>query len=122
MHALLHDDRGQLTLKLLWSWHHVMALSQAARLNRALAEGTNPEASAPLAARAAQLTSTEFRRDLAASLRRILVAAGEPALPAVAQPPLRAARPVRVLLHTTRISQSRPFARGTAGPRGAAAL
>jgi hypothetical protein len=109
MHALLHDDRGQLTLKRLWPWHQLMALSQAARLDRALAEGANPEASAPMAARATQLTSTEFRRDLAAGLRRILVAAGEPALPAAAQAPLRAARPVRVPLRTTRISQSAPL-------------
>ena len=96
MHALLHDDRGQLTLKRLWPWHQILARGQAARLDRALAEGTSPEMSARLAARATQLTSTEFRRDLTASLRRILVAAGEPALPAAAQAPLRAARPVRV--------------------------
>lgn len=109
MRALLHDDRGQPTLKRLWPWHQILARDQAARLDRALAEGTSPETSARLSARATQLTSTEFRRDLAASLRRILVAAAEPALPAAAQAPLRAARPVRVPLRTTRISQSAPL-------------
>ncbi len=53
MHALLHDDRGQLTLKRLWPWHQILAGGQAARLDRALAEGTSPETSARLAARAA---------------------------------------------------------------------
>ena len=115
LHALLHDDRGQLTLKRLWPWHQILAHGQAARLDRALAEGTSPETSARLAARATQLTSTEFRRDLTASLRRILVAAGEPALPAAAQAPLRAARPVRVPLRTTRISQSAPLLAELAG-------
>ena len=115
MHALLHDDRGQLTLKRLWPWHQILARGQTARLDRALAEGTSPETSARLAARSTQLTSTEFRRDLAASLRRILVAAGEPALPAAAQAPLRAARPVRVPLRTTRISQSAPLLAELAG-------
>jgi hypothetical protein len=81
MLVLLDDDRGQLTMKRLWPWHQILARGQAARLDRALAEGTSPEASASLAARAAQLTSTEFRRDLAASVRRILVAAESPALP-----------------------------------------
>ena len=81
MHVLLDDDLGRLTLRRLWPWHRVMASSRAARLDRELAEGTSPETSAPLAARAIRLTSMEFRRDLAGSLRRILVAAGEPALP-----------------------------------------
>jgi hypothetical protein len=109
MHVLLDDERGQLTLKRLWPWHQILARSQAARLDRALAEGASPEASASLAARAAQLTSTEFRRDLAASLRRILVAAGQPALPVVAQAPFGSARQLRVPLRTTRISRSAPL-------------
>jgi hypothetical protein len=108
MHVLLDDERGRLVLKRLRPWHQALARSRAARLDRELAEGASPEASASLAARAAELTSTEFRRDLAASVRRILVAAGEPAQ-APARPvhsPLRAARPVRVPLRTTRISRS----------------
>ena len=68
-----------------------------------------PEASAGLAARATRLTSTGFRRDLAASLRRILVAAGEPALPVAARSPLGVARPLRVPLRSARISQSAPL-------------
>ena len=75
MLVLLDDDRDQLTLRRLWPWHQLLARIRSARLDRALAEGASPEASASLAARAAQLTSTGFRRDLAVGLRRILVAA-----------------------------------------------
>jgi hypothetical protein len=109
MHVLLDDDRGQLILKRLWPWHQVLTRSQAARLDRELARGVSPEASPTLATRAARLTSTEFRRDLAASLRRILVAAGEPALPVAARSPIGSARPLRVPLRTTRIRDSAPL-------------
>jgi hypothetical protein len=109
MHVLLDDDRGQLTVERLRPWHRILARSQAARLDRELAAGASPEASASLAARAAWLTSTEFRRDLAANLRRILVAAGEPAWPAAAGAPLGPARRPRVPLRTTRISRSAPL-------------
>jgi len=52
----------------------------------------SPEASATLAARAMRLTSTGFRRDLVASLHRILAAAaGEPS--AATRPQPVAARP-----------------------------
>ena len=127
MHVLLDDDRGQLTVKRIWPWHQILSRIQAARLDRALAAGTSPEASASLAARAAQLTSTGFRRDLAASVRRILVAAGSPALPVAAGPPalpgaagmpalplaahalLGSARPSRLPLDTARIGRSAPL-------------
>jgi hypothetical protein len=109
MHVLLDDGRGQLILKRLWPCHQVLARGQAARLDRELAAGTSPEASASLAARAGRLTSTGFRRDLAASLRRILVAAGEPARPAAAATSVGPARALRVPLRTTRISQSAPL-------------
>ena len=109
MHVLLDDNQGQLTLKRLWPWHQMLARGQAARLDRALAEGASPEASTSLAARAAQLTSTGFRRDLAASVRRILVAAGQPALPVAAHAPLGSARRPLVPLCTTRISRSAPL-------------
>jgi hypothetical protein len=112
MHVLLDDERGHLILKRLWPWHQVLARSQAARLDRELAQGASPEASASLAVRAMRLTSAEFRRDLAASLRRILVAAGEPALPeaAAASPrPPGLARPPRAPLRTARISRSAPL-------------
>ena len=78
MQVLLHDDLGRLTLRRLRPWHRVLARTRAARLDRELAGGTSPEASATLAARAMRLTSTSFRRDLAASLQRILAAAGKP--------------------------------------------
>ena len=112
MHVLFADGRGQLTLKRLRPWHQILARSQAARLDRALAAGTSPEASASLAARAAQLTSTGFRRDLAVGLRRILVAAephDPPALPAAARALLDPARPSRLTLRTARISRSAPL-------------
>jgi hypothetical protein len=108
MHVLLDDDRGQLSLKRIWPWQQILVRSQAAQLDRALAQGASPEASARLAARAAQLTSTRFRRDLAASLRRILVAAGPPALPVPAHAPLGSARGLRVPLRTARISRCAP--------------
>ena len=94
MHVLLHDDLGRLTLGRLRPWHRVLARSRAARLDRELAAGMSPEASATLAARAMRLTSTDFRRDLAASLLRILAAAGEPA--AVIRSQARAARTPQV--------------------------
>jgi len=116
MHILLDDDQGRLTVRRLRPWHRVLARGRAARLDRELAEGVGPEASASLAARAARLTSTEFRRDLAASLRRILVTAGEPAPSAPARPPLNparmplnAARPPRVPVRVTRVSRSAPL-------------
>ena len=109
MHVLLDDDRGRLILRRLWPWQRVLVQGAAARLDRALAGGARPEASASLAARATRLTSTEFRRDLAASLRRIPVAAREPALPVAARSPLGVARPLRVPLRSARISQSAPL-------------
>jgi hypothetical protein len=108
MHVLLDDDRGRLTLKRLWPWHRAMAGSRAARLDHELAEGISPEASVSLAARAMRLTSMEYRRDLAGSLRRILAAAGDPAVPAAARPAPGASRSVRVPLRTSRISHSAP--------------
>ena len=68
----------------------VLARSREARLDRELAGGMSPEASATLAARAIRLTSTGFRRELAVSLQRIL-AAGEP--PAVLRSQMTATRP-----------------------------
>jgi hypothetical protein len=109
MLVLLDDDRGQLTSKRLWPWHQILARIQAARLDRALAEGASPEASASLAARAVPLTSTGFRRGLAVSVRRILVAAGPPAPPIAAHAPLGSARPSRLPLRTARISRSAPL-------------
>lgn len=79
MHVLLEDDLGRLTLRPLRPWHRLLARCRAARLDRELAAGTRPEANAGLAARATRLTSGGYRRDLAASLLRILAAAGESA-------------------------------------------
>jgi hypothetical protein len=112
MHVLLDDDQGRLTLRRLRSWHKMLARSRAARLDRELAGGASPEASADLAARAMRLTSMEFRRGLAASLQRMLVAAGEPAIlrspPVTGHAALAAARPPRVPLRLARIGQSAP--------------
>jgi hypothetical protein len=75
MHVLLDDELGRLTVRRLRPWHRWLARGLAARLDRQLADGARPEASAILAARSMFLTSVEFRSGLAASLRRILAAA-----------------------------------------------
>ena len=110
MYVLVHDVRAGLALRRLQPWHRVLARCQAGRLDRELAEGSSPEANAALAARANRLTSMEFRRDLAASLRRIVVATGEPApvRSALASVPTSpgASRPPRIPLRHARISQS----------------
>ena len=115
MHVLVHDDLGRLTLRRLRPWHRVLARARAARLDRELAGGVSPEASATLAARALRLTSPGFRRDLAASLQRILAAAGEP--PAITRSPAAAARPPRA---DSAAMPGRPGAGSPAGPRPAA--
>jgi hypothetical protein len=103
-HVLLRDGRGRLTLRRLRPWHRALARCAAARLDRELAAGTSPETSASLAARAIQLTSMRFRRDLAASVQRILAAAGEP--PATSAPPAAVGHPPRVPLRQAPIRQS----------------
>lgn len=94
MHVLVEDERGGLALRRLWPWDRVMARCLAARLDRQLARGVRPEASTGLAVRATHLTSMKFRRNLAASLRRILTA--EPRVPP------------RVSIRMARIRQSAP--------------
>ena len=100
-HVLLQDDRGRLTLGRLRPWHRVLARCAASRLDHELAAGASPETSSRLAARAVQLTSMKTRRNLAASVRRILAAAGDPAAVAVIT-----ARPARLPLARARIRQS----------------
>ncbi len=100
-HVLLQDDRGHLTLGRLRPWHRVLARCAASRLDHQLAAGASPETSSPLAARAVQLTSMKTRRHLAASVRRILAAAGDPATMTVIT-----ARPARLPLARARIRQS----------------
>ena len=109
-HVLVRDELGRLSLRRLRPWHHVLARCAAARLDRQLAAGTSPEASARLAARAVQLTSMTVRRDLATSVQRILAAAGDPP----ATMPSRAASvpPLRLPLSRHQISQlAGPLAR-----------
>ena len=103
-HVLLRDDLGQLTLRRLRPWRRVLARCAAARLDRELAAGTSPESSAGLAARAMALTSTKVRRELAASLQRILAAAGQPQ--AAMLSPAAAARRGRIPVNRGGISQS----------------
>jgi hypothetical protein len=74
MYVLLEDDLGRLILRRLRPWHRVLACCLASRLDRKLAEGERPETAPALAARALRMTSMTFRRDLAASLRRIIAA------------------------------------------------
>src|SRR5690242_14565772 len=78
MHVLLDDDLGRLTLRRVSPWHRLLARILAASLDRQLAAGARPEASAVLAARAMVLTSARYRRALAASLRRMLAASVAP--------------------------------------------
>jgi hypothetical protein len=78
MHVLLDDESGRLTVRQVSPWHRLLARVLAASLDRKLADGTRPEASAVLAARAMTLTSAGYRRALAASLRRMLAASGAP--------------------------------------------
>ena len=110
MYVLIEDDRAGLALRRLRPWHRLLAQCQAGRLDRELAGGASPEASAALAARAMRLTSLGYRRDLAASLRRIVLAAGERAAVRSAQVAAPrspgAARPPRVPRRRARISQS----------------
>ncbi len=111
MYVLVDDDRGGLALRRLRPWHRLLARCRAGRLDRELAEGTSPEASASLAARAMRLTSMEFRSDLVATLQRIALATGEPArvLPArrgAASRSPGAAHPPRIPLRHARISRS----------------
>jgi hypothetical protein len=101
-HVVLRDERGRLTLRRLWPWHRVLALCAATRLDRQLAVGASPESSARLAARAIQLTSMKFRRDLASSVQRILAAAGDP--PAVMPSRAAAAPPPRLPLSRAQVS------------------
>jgi hypothetical protein len=103
-HVLLCDDLGYLTLLRLRPWHRLLARCAVARLDRELAAGAGPESSASLAARAMQLTSVRFRRDLAASVQRILAAAGGP--PAVVTSRAAGGHPPRLPLCRARISQS----------------
>jgi hypothetical protein len=106
MYVLIDDDRGGLALRRLRPWHRLAARGRAGRLDHELAQGASPEASASLAARAVMLTSMPFRRDLAASLRRIVLVVGEPPLQHAASKSPAAARPPRVPLSEARISRS----------------
>ena len=112
-HVLLGDSLGGFTLRRLRPWHRLLARCAAARLDRELAAGASPETSALLAARAIQLTSMKFRRDLARSLQRILAAAGH----SPAGLPLRTAavHPPRVPLCRARISRLASPLAGLAG-------
>jgi hypothetical protein len=114
MHVLLDDDLGRLTLRRLRPWHRWLARGLAMRLDRQLADGARPEASAILAARAMFLTSAGFRRALASNLRRILAtsvspdARPRPSAAGVAHPP-------HVQLRRDRIARSASELAGLAG-------
>ena len=100
-YVLLQDDRGRLMLVRLRPWHRVLARCAAPRLDRELAAGASPESSARRAARAVQLTSMKARRDLAASVQRILAADGD-----LAAVTVMTARPARLPLARAQIRQS----------------
>ena len=109
MHVLIDDDLGRLTIRRLWPWHRLLARCLAPNLDRQLADGTRPEASAVLAARAMVLTSVRYRRGLAASLRRTLAASMSPqarSRPMAAARSAGAARQPHVPLRRDRIAGS----------------
>ena len=123
MHVLIDDDLGRLTIRRLWPWHRLLARCLAPNLDRQLADGTRPEASAVLAARAMVLTSAGYRRALAASLRRTLAASMSPqarSRPMAASRSAGAARQPHVPLRRDRIAGSASeldgLARSLAGP------
>ena len=103
-HVLLRDDLGCFTLRRLRPWHHLLARFAAGRLDSELAAGVDGETSVVLAARAMQLTSMKFRRDLSASLLRILAVVGQ--LPAAVPSQAGTVRPPHVPLCRARISRS----------------
>jgi len=118
MHVLLDDDLGRLTVRRLRPWHRVVARALGDRLDRRLADGARPEASAVLAARAVFLTSAAYRRALAASLRRMLAASESlqtrPRL-AIARSSAGAARQPHVALRSDRIATAASELAGLAG-------
>ncbi len=118
MHILVDDDFGRLTVRRVRPWHRVLARGLAARLDRELADGAQPEARAVLAARAMVLTSMKYRRGLATSLRRILSAASSaetrPRLLAASRS-AGAARQPHVPLRRDRIARSAAELAGLAG-------
>ena len=114
MHVLLDDDLGRLTVRRLRPWHRWLARGLATRLDRQLADGARPEASAILAARAMFLTSAGFRRALASNLRRILATSVSPdALPRLSAAGV--AHPPHVQLRRDRIARSASELAGLAG-------
>jgi hypothetical protein len=118
MQVLLDDDLGRLTLRRVRPWHRLLARGLAARLDRQLADGVRPEADALLAARAMVLTSIKYRRGLAASLRRILVASVSPEArprPMAASRSAGAARQPYVPLRRDQIARSAAELAGLAG-------
>lgn len=114
MNVLLDDDLGRLTVRRLRPWHRWLARGLATRLDRQLADGARPEASAILAARAMFLTSAGFRRALATSLRRILVTAVSPD-PRPRPSAAGVAHPPHVQLRRDRIARSASELAGLAG-------
>jgi hypothetical protein len=89
MLLLLDDGNGCPAAQRARVRHRLTARFQAGRLDRALAGGVSPDASAPLALRAQRLLRPAVRRDLAASAERILAAARQPSAARLAVPPHR---------------------------------
>jgi hypothetical protein len=117
MHVLLDDDLGRLTVQRVSPWHRLLARVLAVRLDRPLASGTPPEASALLAARALFLTSARYRRALARTLRRMLAASAGPSAnprPIAAARSAGAALQPPVPLRRDRIARSAPGLAGLA--------
>jgi hypothetical protein len=72
---LLLDTAGCPVVSTARPWDRLLARLCAFRLDRALADGASPEASAELALRARLLARPRYRRDLACAVSRVLATA-----------------------------------------------
>ena len=75
MVLLVDQTSGRLSPRRAGLWKHAWALLTAGGLDRALAQGVQPEASVELALRSQRLVRPSVRRKLAKSLRLLLAAA-----------------------------------------------
>jgi hypothetical protein len=115
MYVLLEDDSGRLVLRRLRCWHRMLAHVLAARFDRQLASGVQPEASPSLAARAEQLTSSGFRAGLAASVRGLLAEAGDGRGPAGRRPGDRPSHGIRSAGELAQLTGTEPADPGLTG-------
>jgi hypothetical protein len=98
---------------------HIVARLHAGRIDRDLASGASPDASAASALRARALTTTRTRRGLAYGLQRGIAAATMPAAAAVTGAPLNRAGVLAASADLAELRR-RLLANGPVGVRGVA--